>query len=372
MKSIAFFLLFLGLVYLSMARSSAFLDDLFVAPTIDDTPVSCNATDTCAGKGDACTGNYPGTAGCNATAGNCCASGLTCTVNKTCSANTEGESCNSITDCFPQSYFNCVNKTCQYWLSVGDECTDSSLCLNGNCANGTCAGQALNGKCGSDLDCNFGLYCSYQNVTNPTCQNTTAQGQTCTPLVPCYPGNVCFAKTYGNGTTCQQVGSQSAGGPCTAEACSSGLACYGPVTNMTCQSVSTSSVACSYQANCTGGACICSSVTGTSFCAGALYNPCTEESLNLVQCLAENSCVSFSMAPDSCAQSKCSSDFKKSNSCGCSLASSQYGKCAYNQYCGGFPVWAIIVIIVVAIVLVLAIVLLVFFMMRRRRQYDSI
>jgi len=357
-----------------MARSSAFLDDLFQDPTIN--VVSCNATDTCAGKGDACSGNYPGGAGCNATAGTCCAIGLTCTVNKTCVADTDGLSCNLATDCFPQGAYNCVNKTCQYWLGVGDDCTDSSLCLSGNCANGTCMGQGQNGVCTSNLDCNFGLYCGpVVNQTSMTCQNTTAPGATCGNGVPCYPGNVCFEKTAGNGSTCQQVGSQGAGGPCVANACSSGLNCASPnaTSPPVCTSVSTSSVACQNNTNCAyGSLCTCSPVTGTSYCVGALYDACTGENLNLIQCLAENSCPFLSIDPDSCAQSKCSSDYKKSFSCGCSLASSQMGKCSYSQYCGGFPVWAIIVIIVVAIVLVLAIVLLVFFMMRRRRQYDSI
>jgi hypothetical protein len=92
-----------------------------------------------------------------------------------------------------------------------------------------------------------------------------------------------------------------------------------------------------------------------------------------MNCLASSGCDETpTNNPDSCCQDKCSSEFKKMGSCSCSLSSAMYGKCYYNDFCGGFPVWAIIVIIVVAIVLVLAIVLLVFFMMRRRRQYDSI
>jgi hypothetical protein len=103
-----------------------------------------------------------------------------------------------------------------------------------------------------------------------------------------------------------------------------------------------------------------------------IYNPCTSEESDLTTCLASNNCTDASDAPESCCYANCLSQYKKTFSCGCSLSDQFYGSCFYNQYCGGFPVWAIIVIIVVAIVLVLAIVLLVFFMMRRRRQYDSI
>jgi len=371
MKSIAFFLLFLGLVSVSMARQSTFLDDLFT-PTynsIDTALVSCNVTDTCAGKGDACAGNYPGTAGCSRTNGTCCAVGLYC-VNKTCMVDTEGGQCNSQGDCYPSNTFNCVNSTCQYMMQVGEDCTDNRLCISGKC-NVTCQGSAYGGPCTDSSQCNFGLYCNY----NGTCANTTAQGSTCNGIIPCAPGNVCFQKTFGNQSTCQQVGTQTEGMPCTANACGSGLVCnfFNPA-NATCVTANTSTVACTANANCSNGAtCQCSSVTGSSYCVGPTYNdPCTEESLNLIQCLAENSCQMVSEAPDSCAQTNCESDYKKSQSCSCSLTNSQSGKCAYNQYCGGFPVWAIIVIIVVAIVLVLAIVLLVFFMMRRRRQYDSI
>jgi hypothetical protein len=179
--------------------------------------------------------------------------------------------------------------------------------------------------------------------------------------------------------TCQAIGTQQMGGPCTSnglfDACASGLVCNdgAGVANVSCISVNTSSVACTDSANCTGGSCQCSPVTGSSYCVGTPFNnPCTEETINYAQCLAQQACAIPSVAPDSCAQKNCESDFKKYQSCGCSLSNSVLGKCTYNQYCGGFPVWAIIVIIVVAIVLVLAIVLLVFFMMRRRRQYDSI
>jgi len=378
MKSIAFFLLFLGLVSLSIASTSIFLDDLFVSPTFDSMDsalINCSATDTCVGKGDTCAGNYALGLGCSRTNGTCCAVGLFCNANKTCVTDTYEASCNAASDCYPPGQFTCANKTCQYIMGVGDECTDNSLCYSGSCINGTCQGQKENGACQSILNCNFGLFCKQTGLGNSTCQNTTAQGAACTPGgVPCYPGNVCYSKSTPANYTCQAVGTQTAGGPCLATAdCGSGLVCVTSGGNTTCTSVSTSTVACTANANCTNGLCVCSMVTGSSYCSGALYNnPCTDESLSLTECLASNSCPMLSEAPDSCAQQKCSSDYKKANSCSCSLSNSILGKCFYNQYCGGFPVWAIIVIIVVAIVLVLAIVLLVFFMMRRRRQYDSI
>jgi len=383
MKSIAFFLLFLGLVSVSMARQSAFLDDLF-APTVNTVNVAmvtCNATDSCAGKDDACAGNYMGhstSPSCSPTNGTCCASGLYC-INKTCMVDTDGGKCSvAATDCFPSGVFGCVNSTCQYMMQVGEACTDNSLCFSGNCNKNTslCQGVGFGGSCsqGSIGQCNFGLYCAYNpTMMNSSCQNTTAPGAACGTGVPCSPGYVCFMKNFTAGLTCQQVGTQTTGMPCTTGACGDGLVCN-IGTNSTCVTANTSSVACTADTNCSYGAtCQCSYVTGSSYCSGPTYNdPCTEEAINLQQCLVQNSCQFPSEAPDSCTQTNCESDYKKAQSCSCSLDNSQSGKCSYSQYCGGFPVWAIIVIIVVAIVLVLAIVLLVFFMMRRRRQYDSI
>jgi len=375
MKSIAFFL-FLGLISVSMAIPSAFLDELFTPSinTANSALVNCSATDTCAGKGDACSGNYP-LGGCSRANGTCCAGGLYC-VNKTCVTDTYEGLCNTAADCYPGREFACVNKTCQYIMGIGEDCSVDAECYSGNCANGTCQGSAYNQMCNPvnlGRDCDFGLYCGMGMNMNWTCQNTTAPGQPCGNGVPCYPGNACFQLTFGNASTCNPIGSAGQGMPCTSGACASGLVCNIAAANVTCIPVNTSSVACTANANCTGGTCQCSPVTGSSYCIGLAYNnPCTEESINYYQCLATSSCSFSSDAPDSCAQKNCESDYKKAQSCGCSLSNSVLGKCTYNQYCGGFPVWAIIVIIVVAIVLVLAIVLLVFFMMRRRRQYDSI
>jgi hypothetical protein len=155
--------------------------------------------------------------------------------------------------------------------------------------------------------------------------------------------------------------------------CASGLTCSN---NGTCTAVTDDLVECTDTANCTamGGTCQCSFFTGNSYCVGGSYNydPCSDEQATLTSCLATANCSTATNAPESCCYANCLSDYKKATSCRCSMLNSFYGDCFYNQYCGGFPVWAIIVIIVVAIVLVLGIVLLVFFMMRRRRQYDSI
>jgi len=384
MKFSILLILCLGMISLSMASQSTFLDDLFMPQPLSAN-VNCSATASCAGKGDTCAGNYnfitnTGSGGCVPANGTCCAYGLFCNVNKTCVENTYQAKCSSSADCWPTGEFGCSEGTCQYMLTNGDTCNtnNSMLCPTGICnANTTmCQGLSVGQTCtfGSTSQCNFGLYCQL-GLMNSTCQNATAQGQSCSSSYECYPGTVCFKPTANNGSTCQQVGTQAAGQPCgdSMYACGSGYFC-GSAPNNTCQAVNTASVACSNSANCTSGSvCLCSYVTGTAYCNGAGYNsPCSEESVALVQCLADQSCVGASAAPDSCCQQKCESDYKKSFSCSCSLDNSMYGKCVYNTYCGGFPVWAIIVIIVVAIVLVLAIVLLVFFMMRRRRQYDSI
>jgi len=379
MKATLFAIVFLGLISMAMSRS-AFLDDLFDSKVVVPKPAhtetalawSCNATDTCAGKDDACTGNYNlgvSSGGCSKTNGTCCATGLYC-VNKTCQMNNDGGSCNSAGDCFPAGQFNCVNKTCQYMMYIGDSCTANALCATGNCANGTCQGTANGSPCLISSQCNVGYYC------DGNCTMARKEGAGCDSSDECAPGTVCSITEFSNTTkTCVAIGSQQEGEPCVEYLCTEGTVCGGNVMNMTCVSVNTSSEACTSPSNCTGlSICHCSAVTGTGFCVGPTYNePCTGEANDLMSCLAENSCFFIpNSAPDSCTQNNCASQYKKSFSCACSLSNSLYGKCIYNQYCGGFPVWAIIVIIVVAIVLVLAIVLLVFFMMRRRRQYDSI
>jgi len=372
MKFTLFIVLFVGLICISHARTS-FLDTIFLAATSQHSDVematSCNATDSCSGKGEACTGTYP--IGCNTTNGNCCAMGLYC-INKTCATDNIGDSCQSSATCHSNMGPTvCSNGTCQYLGGLGDPCSKSDMCQQGTCMNGTCQGKAQGQNCMMTSDCAFSLYCSAAN--NATCQNSTAEGANCTATSHCFPGTDCFKAGSNNYMTCNALGSQAENGPCNTGMadCASGLVCV----SGNCTTVKSSSmVTCTANANCTGtgSACACSSVTGDQYCTGILYSSCTDEQATLQNCLADNKCTLATDAPNSCCSDNCESEYKKSSSCSCDLSSSVFSSCYYNDNCGGFPVWAIIVIIVVAIVLVLAIVLLVFFMMRRRRQYDSI
>jgi len=378
MKFALFLILFVGLVCVAQSRSNL-LDDLFLSSVSYNSEVemamTCNATDSCAGKGDACKGIY-GLPGCSPTNGTCCSFGLFC-VNSLCVTDTVGQTCNSNSMCVSASPtpVDCIAGTCTYVYAPGDSCSNNTDCTTNNCTNGMCMGISMGQSCLlSPMSCNFGLWCM-PNMTTMTCQNRTAEGDNCTTISQCIEGTTCFSSTQSaNGTLsqamCQTIGTQDQGGPCMdSSACDSGNVCY----QGNCTAVGTSMTACTSNGNCTGGLCACSAVTGDLYCVGTLYNnPCTDESISLESCLATSMCNEATDAPNSCCYANCLSEYKKSMSCGCSFSDSVSGDCFYNQYCGGFPVWAIIVIIVVAIVLVLAIVLLVFFMMRRRRQYDSI
>jgi len=366
MKFALFLILYLGMISMAFSRSD--LQNSAMA-------ISCNATDTCAGKSDSCVGNYNfGTApsgGCSKANGTCCADGLYC-VNKTCVENTADDSCSTAADCYPQNSFVCVNGTCQYKLNIGDPCTYNQQCnaAGASCTNGTCVGEGYGVACNAAQKCDWGFYCGI----DATCTNKTAIGGACdVGSKECIEGSNCYFASFSNKTTiCIAIGTQGENAPCTTLLCESGLLCTGG-NNMTCTAVNTSAVACTDNSNCTNAICQCSAVTGSGYCQGGTYNQaCTGENLDLENCLVSNMCFVPSAAPTSCCQTNCESQYNKAMSCGCSLANTMMGKCAYNSNCGGFPVWAIIVIIVVAIVLVLAIVLLVFFMMRRRRQYDSI
>jgi len=192
----------------------------------------------------------------------------------------------------------------------------------------------------------------------------------------CYPGNVCFAQKAGATPTCQAVGSQVSGGPCTQEACGADLAC--PASgNMTCQSVVPNIETCTNatkDCSVSGASCECSHFVAEAFCTSPLYDPCTSEQIDLTQCMVTNKCIVEAETPGSCCQNGCSSEYKKLRQCLCSIVKETIGSCWYDTYCGGFPVWAIIVIIVAVIALILGVVAVVIFYMRqkRRRQYESI
>jgi len=380
MKFALFLILFVGFVCVAQSRSNM-LNELFTTQTNNVALTSCNATNSCAGKGDQCNGDYLAVGNCaingaSASNASCCASGLFC-VNNTCVTDSLGDYCTSQTQCMSSSFLpmNCVNNTCSYVYGPGDSCSVNSDCITQNCNNSICQGIMIGQPCptvGFPPQCSFGLYCATTNNNATTCQNRTASGQNCTTPKQCMEGTTCFSSSSNGTATCQTIGTQSVGGSCMDSlACASGSMCI----NGNCTTVNSDVVSCTLNSNCTGpnALCSCSLVTGEQYCTGSEYNmPCTDEFISLQSCLASESCSEATDAPNSCCYANCLSEYKKFSSCGCSNSDTISGGCVYNQYCGGFPVWAIIVIIVVAIVLVLAIVLLVFFMMRRRRQYDSI
>jgi hypothetical protein len=326
---------------------------------------NCSSIYSCAGKGDSCNASF--TKGDCMSGSSCCAQGLFC-VNSECATDNMGANCTTMADCHSAiaPSYNCVNKTCQYIYGPGDTCTTSNDCIGAlNCTSSVCVGIAQGQTCQYSGLCAFGLYCATNNNGSMQCMPQPGVNATCSTQ-NCYPGNVC------EGGKCIAEFSVASGKTCSTEkSCETGLVC---ASNGTCVEALTSLTTCTNATtDCPSQIlCLCSPFSGTSFCVEPLYDPCTDEASDLDSCIAENNCTNTYGSPNSCAYDHCYSEIKKSNSCGCSAADTIYDSCFYNEYCGGFPVWAIILIIVVAIVLVLAIVLLVFFMMRRRRQYDSI
>jgi len=345
-------------------------------------PANCSSAYSCVGEGDTCVGAYGVNTNCaNPTSNNisCCARGLFC-IDSTCQTNNEGAICNNTASgvCYSTipglACLPAANGTCTYMASVGDTCNASpNNCLNNlNCST-TCTGLALYQPCTPGiLQCAFGLYCGLNATTIPPstqCLATLAAGAQCNlTTAQCGPSYYCW------NSVCTAPYTVAVGLPCVGDLCATGNICASNATGFFCVAAQTSLTTClNATADCPANVqCKCSSFSGKSYCADPTYNDCTDEDSSLTSCLVQYSCSTASLAPNSCAYSNCYSDLKKSQSCQCTSASAQYDSCFYNDFCGGFPVWAIIVIIVVAIVLVLAIVLLVFFMMRRRRQYDSI
>jgi len=364
------FKLFLFVLFWGVCMCFAYPHELFtksskIATGMGMNSSNCSSIYSCAGKGDSCNGSF--TNGDCISGSSCCAIGLYC-ISSECATDNMGANCTVMGDCHSSitGSYNCVNSTCKYIYGPGDTCTTSTDCIGGlNCTDSLCAGIAQGKAClFSDL-CAFGLYCGLNNGSMQ-CIPQPGENGTCPLGVTCYPGNVCESGK------CITAYSVASGKSCSTQmTCETGLVC---ASNGTCVEAITSLTTCTNATtDCPKGVpCECSPFSGTSFCVESLYDPCTDEASDLLSCLAENNCTNALGSPNSCAYDHCYSDIKKSNSCGCSAQDSVYDSCFYNQYCGGFPVWAIILIIVVAIVLVLAIVLLVFFMMRRRRQYDSI
>jgi len=350
---------------------------------------NCTSVWGCVGKGDTCSHSLVGLS-CNGqqpfSNQSCCALGLSC-IGGVCAVDNSGSLCggtyNNASSCmtnYAGATIQCVGSnsttagTCQYMYGVGDTCTSSANCLyNLNCS-GTCQGIATTNACNLTQQCVYGDYCAL----NFTCQPMVASGGTCGGLVPCTAGTVCL--TVNGTSTCVGLFTQTAGTkPCMSSTggstCNTGLVCW--ALNSTCVTADTDITSCD-DGNATTScpistwSCACSPFSGKSYCNDPYYNDCTDQQSSLLTCQTSSSCPTVSGAPNSCIYQNCYSEWKKSQSCGCTSASTGLDSCSYNDFCGGFPVWAIIVIIVVAIILVLGIVLLVFFMMRRRRQYDSI
>jgi len=357
-------------VCFSVANPSIFEPSMLLGPVNPNG--TCTNTYSCAGEGDSCMGDQFKMNGCNQTSGNCCSMGLYC-LSGTCQTDNIGGACNSSLDCRPPAgagavAIGCNNKTCTYLYGAGEGCTVNSDCMFGlPCNNSMCVGLSVGQPCIGG-GCTFGYYCPLPLNGTSVCTAQMSNGQGCSTTSQCYPGNFCF-----NGK-CTATNSLASGASCAgAMSCVEGYTCA--INNKTCVAVSTSPETCSTNSDCNGIAgslCYCSPYTQNSYCSDALLDPCSSEKIDLQSCLIENNCSYPSAAPNSCSYTNCYSDFEDSQSCSCSLADDYYGDCFYSNYCGGFPIWAIIVIIVVAIILVLAIVLLVFFMMKRKPDYEQI
>jgi len=320
MKPILLFILLAPLVLSFSLETSSNI--LFATST------SCNATDSCASIGDACTGDFLDPSRCSLSNETCCAMGLYC-ISNTCQPEQFG-SCSTIDDCYPpfttHNDYDCINGNCEFYYRAGDYCSESSPCDYGlTCVNSACQGLSLGSNCSSSLgQCAFGLYCK---PDTSVCTNTIAPGGVCSSISDkCYPGYTCIDDK------CQKMYSVGSGGSCVIpKDCQIGLTCV----NGNCVSVNTSLQSCTKNANCyDGGVCTCSPVTGNQFCVGdPLLDPCTAEDSDLMFCLVNNNCTYNTDAPDSCCFSHCSYEYKKSFNCECSINDLLLGSCVFNQYC---------------------------------------
>lgn len=368
-RAILTFLIISVVVGVSLAREMTSYHTMIA----EDSAANCNTSYTCVGKGETCTGDLSSEkvlACLISSSATCCSFGLYC-INSTCSSDNVGGACQTNSDCHAPltagaliGSLSCVSSVCTYSYQAGDTCSTNADCSFGlTCTSSKCQGLAVGTACTHLMgQCAYGSYCA------GVCTAQNMPGQTCQSSLQCYPGSTCVSGT------CKTIQTVPATGACNDDlACESGLVC---AANNTCITAQTSLTTCANSTECSGtdGFCMCSLYSGITFCEGSNYptNGCTDENVALTNCLATANCTEATDAPESCCYLNCASDYKKTFSCSCSMNEKIGSSCYYNQYCGGFPVWAIIVIIVVAIVLVLAIVLLVFFMMRRRRHYDSI
>lgn len=71
---------------------------------------------------------------------------------------------------------------------IGDPCFLDENCIDSICVNSTCVGLAINSPCGSDSQCNVGLFC------DNTCVAQVGQGQVCTRDEECLNNLTCISK----------------------------------------------------------------------------------------------------------------------------------------------------------------------------------
>jgi len=386
----------LAFVTLSVAlKLPADKGGLYFAPPSN----SCEQAYDCQKSGKACVGTFDfstGKSSCNASSANstCCASGLYC-INSTCLSDTMGDYCTTVAQCIGGGPFvACQNSTCVQLGLPGDECSVDTDCFfnptGSLCTDDLCTGLGAGAKCslaGSGLGqfaCSPQLYCQV-NATNgklASCQPQLAENATCSPTRDvCASGNICGSKGKcippfqgGNGTACAIN-----------EECNTDSYC---ATSGTCQSWSSwTQTSCTNQSDCSNNeVCICDQITGDQFClpfTESIVSYCAPEEQSAFQCLSENNCSYYyaavtglngggSLPPNSCAAENCKSSYKKAVGCGCTTAKDLFGTCYYSEYCGGFPVWAIIVIAIVGVILVLVVIVVIVMVMRRRRTYDTI
>jgi hypothetical protein len=383
----------LAFVTLSFALEYPAPKGIYFAPPSN----SCVQALDCQKSGKPCSGTFDTKSGkfnCNASSANstCCAEGLYC-INSTCLSDTVGDYCTTPVQCIGGGPFvDCQNNTCVQLGLPGDECSVDSDCFFGStvssCSDGVCTGLGAGAKCtlgGAGLglySCSPQLYCQYDQTTLLTsCQPQIKENATCTIYDVCADGNICSSKVK---CIAPFQGAQGA-------ACGYNLECntdFYCASNSTCQSwTAWSQTSCTNQSDCSSNeVCLCDQVTGDQFCipfTESINSYCAPELQTAFSCLSENNCSFYYatvantngagvLPPNSCAAENCKSSFKKSVGCGCSAQKDLYGDCYYSEYCGGFPVWAIIVIAIVGVILVLVVIVVIVMVMRRRRTYDTI
>jgi len=384
----------LAFVTLSVAFSPAAKGGMYFAPPSN----SCEQLYDCQKLGKSCAGTlnpFTGKSNCNASSANstCCGLGLYC-LNGTCKADNVGESCKKDSDCMgvgaPGPFVGCSNGSCAQLSLPGDECSTNEDCFFGSstCVDSVCTGLGAGAQCTLNdtlkiarYACGPGLYCD--NLKGKTtCQPQLAANATCTQTDVCADGNVCGAAAKkciapfqgGNGTKCGSSAECNTDSFCRA-------------TDSVCASWNSwTQTDCTNNSQCSDNQlCQCNQFTGEQFCMSLTHTVdtyCGSYLQSALSCLSTNNCSYFysttaglsinTLPPNSCASQNCKSSYKKNAGCDCSSSKDMLGDCFYSEYCGGFPVWAIIVIAIVGVILVLVVIVVIVMVMRKRRTYDTI